>query len=295
MTLQLNNVVVEYGKSFRAIDGISITLEQGLTGLIGPNGAGKTTLMKTLATLIAPASGQILLNGREITGKNREVLREQIGYLPQAPGFHKNLTVFETLDYYGMLQELEKRVRARRIEELLSITHLEEHRNKKVRQLSGGMKRRLGLAQAMIHNPKILIVDEPTVGLDPEERIHIRMLLSIMASDRIVLLSTHVVEDIASTCSKVIILENGHAAFEGMTTEIVRRAEGHVYIRTVSDEMEAARLQGERTVTGIIYDIDWIHVRYVSREPSKTDKPVKPSLEDAYVYARQCYREGGLS
>ena len=295
MNIQLNNIVVDYGKAFRAIDGISLTLEQGMTGLIGPNGAGKTTLMKTLATLIAPASGEILLNGLAITGKNRERLSNIIGYLPQTPGFYKELTVRESLDYYGMLQKLNKAERAGRTERLLNITHLEEHRDKKIRQLSGGMKRRLGLAQAMIHDPQILIVDEPTVGLDPEERIHIRMLLSTLASDRIILLSTHVVEDIASSCSKVIILESGHAAFEGMTTEIIRRAEGHVFARTAYDEGEAARMRAEKAVTGIVYDLDGIHVRYVSREPSGNDLPVKPSLEDAYVYARQCYREDRLS
>ena len=292
MKLQVKDLSVEYGSTFRAVDRISVTLEQGLTGLIGPNGAGKTTFMKALATLIAPASGEIILNDRTVSGKNTEALRYHIGYLPQSLGFHKNLTVRESLHYYGMLQKISSKDREKRIGQLLSLTNLEEHQHKKTRQLSGGMKRRLGLAQAMISDPEILIVDEPTVGLDPEERINIRMLLSSLAANKIILLSTHVVEDIANACSKVIILEKGHVAFEGLTAEIIQAAEGHVYVSTTKDEEDVLKLRNSKNVTGIFYDTDGIHVRYVSMNQSGTDNPVRPSLEDAYIYARQCYLEG---
>jgi len=295
MNIKMKDLVVEYSNCFRAIDQISITLEPGLTGLIGPNGAGKTTLMKTLATLIIPTAGQIILNDHCITKKNMEDLRNCIGYLPQSLGFFKDLTVYESLQYYGMLQKIDNKERNIRIDKLLSTTNLEEHRNKKVKELSGGMKRRLGLAQAMINDPQILIVDEPTVGLDPEERINIRMLLSSLAADRIILLSTHVVEDIANACSKVIILEKGHVAFEGLTMEIIQRAEGHVYVRLTDNEEDILKLRSDKNVTGIIYDKDGIHVRYVSMDDSECDKPVSPSLEDAYIFARQCYLEGHIS
>ncbi len=295
MKLQVNDLTVQYSSVFRAVDQISVTLEQGLTGLIGPNGAGKTTFMKALATLILPTTGQIILNNQTISAKNTEILRHHIGYLPQSLGFYKNLTVRESLHYYGMLQEINNKDRDRRIDQLLCLTNLEDHQHKKIRQLSGGMKRRLGLAQAMINDPEILIVDEPTVGLDPEERINIRMLLSSLAANKIILLSTHVVEDIANACGKVIILEKGHVAFDGLTTEIIQAAEGHVYVRTTHDEEDILKLRNSKNVTGIFYDIDGIHIRYVSMNQSEADTLVKPSLEDAYIYTRQCYLEGELS
>ena len=251
--------------------------------------------MRALATLIFPTSGQIILNEHIISEKNTEVLRHHIGYLPQSLGFHKNLTVRESLDYYGLLQEINNKDRNRRIEQLLRLTNLEDHQHKKVRQLSGGMKRRLGLAQALISDPEILIVDEPTVGLDPEERINIRMLLSSLATNKIILLSTHVVEDIASACGKVIILEKGHVAFEGPTTEIIQAAEGHVYVRTTHDEEDVLKLRNSKNVTSIFYDMDGIHIRYVSMNQCEADTLVRPSLEDAYIYARQCYLEGESS
>ena len=295
MKLQVSDLTVKYNNAYCAVNRISVTLEQGLTGLIGPNGAGKTTFMKALATLIVPASGQIILNGYAVSEKNMKELRHHIGYLPQSLGFHKNLNVVESLHYYGMLQEICGRDREKRIEQLLRLTNLEEHQHKKIRQLSGGMKRRLGLAQALINDPEILIVDEPTAGLDPEERINIRMLLSSLAAGKIILLSTHVVEDIASACSRVIILEKGHVAFEGLTTEIIQAAEGHVYVRTTRNEEEVLKLRSCQNVTGIVYDIDGIHVRYVSMNQSETGNPVSPSLEDAYIYTRQRYLEGDLS
>lgn len=193
-----------YGKKKQALSNVNLTIGQGMFGLLGRNGAGKTTLMKTLATLLQKQSGSISVCGIPI--ENAKAIRKIIGYLPQDFSIYPTMNVIEVMDYLGILSGIGSRERKKRIELLLKKVNLIEQKNKKVKALSGGMKRRLGIAQALLNDPKVLIVDEPTAGLDPEERIRFRNLLCDVAEERIVILSTHIVGDIEATCENLAIL-----------------------------------------------------------------------------------------
>jgi len=206
MEIVINNLCKNYRKK-KALENVSITIRSGMYGLLGRNGAGKTSLMRILATLSVPSSGEVSINGIPI--KDVSKIREIVGYLPQDFSFYKSMSVYDAMDYLGLLSNIPDKVRKERILTLLERVNLKENVKTKVRALSGGMKRRLGIAQALLHNPQILIVDEPTAGLDPEERIRFRNLLSDFADDRIVLLSTHIASDIESTCDGVAVLNEG--------------------------------------------------------------------------------------
>ena len=212
MNIILNNLTKKYGKNI-ALNNISVTINEGMYGLLGKNGAGKTTLMRILTTILPYDSGSVEVCG--IPYKNAREIRKIVGYLPQDFSLYPSLTVYEALDYCGTLSEIPKNERKNRIAALMEKTNLTHESRKKVKALSGGMKRRLGIAQAMLNNPKVLIVDEPTVGLDPEERVNFREMLMSYSKERIVILSTHIVEDIEETCSEIGILRNGSLAFNG--------------------------------------------------------------------------------
>lgn len=187
MGINIENLVMEYKKGVKSLDHINLNIDQGIYGLLGENGAGKSTLMKILVTLLTPTEGTVEINGIRLEKKNYELIKKEIGYLPQELGLYPNLTVRESLEYVGIMSGLKKKEYVERIDYYLDKTGLITQQRKKNRQLSGGMKRRVGLVQALLHNPRILIVDEPTTGLDPEERIRIRNLLVDFAADRIVL------------------------------------------------------------------------------------------------------------
>lgn len=223
MEIVIRGLSKKYGKK-EAIHNLSLKIPSGMYGLLGRNGAGKTSLMRILATLSVPTSGDIWLNGVSI--KEARKIREMVGYLPQEFSMYKNMTVFGAMDYLGLLSNIPDRTRKERIYELLEKVNLNSHAKTKIKSLSGGMMRRLGIAQALLHNPKILIVDEPTAGLDPEERIRFRNLLSDFADGRIVLLSTHIVSDIESTCDGVAVLHDGRLIFHGSTKELIQQAAG---------------------------------------------------------------------
>ena len=206
MSIKIENLCMEYKKGIKSLDNINLSIESGIYGLLGENGAGKSTLMKILVTLLQPTNGMVDIDGIKLERKNYEQIKKNIGYLPQELGLYPNLTVQESLEYVGILNGMKKEDYQKQIDYYLEKTSLLEHRNKKNRQLSGGMKRRVGLVQALLHNPHILIVDEPTTGLDPEERIRIRNLLVDFANDRTVLFSTHVTEDLAATCDRLCIM-----------------------------------------------------------------------------------------
>lgn len=235
----MNHVNKFYGKK-QALKDIDLTIEQGMFGLLGRNGAGKTTLMKILATLHGKQSGTVTVCGIPI--ESAKEVRAIVGYLPQDFAMYPMMTVQEALDYLGALSEVPKKERRARIEYLLKKVHLTEERHKKVRSLSGGMMRRLGIAQALLHEPRVLIVDEPTAGLDPEERIRFRNLLCEVAQERIVLLSTHIVGDIEATCENLAILNEGEILWKGTLQEILLRAEGKVWRADVSGK-ELARIK----------------------------------------------------
>lgn len=282
-----NRIVMEhvnkfYGKK-QALKDIDLTIEQGMFGLLGRNGAGKTTLMKILATLHGKQSGSVTVCGIPI--ESAKEVRGIIGYLPQDFSMYPMMTVQEALDYLGALSEVPKKERRAGIEYLLKKIHLFDERHKKVRSLSGGMKRRLGIAQALLHEPRVLIVDEPTAGLDPEERIRFRNLLCEVAQERIVILSTHIVGDIEATCENLAVLNEGEILWRGTLEEILRRAEGKVWRAEVSSQ-ELARIKKDYIVTGMLRQGGHITVRFLSDTPPDVAGAAidEANCEDAYMY-----------
>ena len=218
MKLEADDITMVYPSGKKALQNINISIESpNMIGLLGPNGAGKTTLMKLLTATLLPTSGEIRLNGKPILSVKRE-LKAQLGYLPQSFGLFDELTVWQFLDYMAALKGIHRKIT---IEAAMLKTHLMEHRKTCIRNLSGGMRQRLGIAQALLDEPKLLILDEPTVGLDPEERVHFRNLFSEMAQDRIVLLSTHIVEDVQSICNRVLIIKNSHILYDGNPINLI--------------------------------------------------------------------------
>lgn len=285
MGISIENLVMEYKKGLKTLDHINLNIEHGIYGLLGENGAGKSTLMKILVTLLTPTEGIVEINGIPMERKNYELIKKEIGYLPQELGLYPNLSVRESLEYVGIMSGLKKKEYKERIDYYLEMTGLMAHQRKKNKQLSGGMKRRVGLVQALLHNPSILIVDEPTTGLDPEERIRIRNLLVDFAVDRTVLFSTHVTEDLAATCDKLCILRKGKLTYDGNITELVSHAENHVFRCSFENERDFQKFQRKYRVTSKIYKANEIEVRFVNiKKPDFVCTLCVPNLEDAYIY-----------
>lgn len=278
----IKNVDKFYGKK-QALKNISLTVEQGMFGLLGRNGAGKTTLMKTLAALHTKQSGQITVCGIPI--ENSKQVRSIIGYLPQDFSMYPSMTVYECLDYLGLLSGLEKAQRRERIGLLIKRVNLTDQAGKKVKTLSGGMKRRLGIAQALLHDPKVLIVDEPTAGLDPEERIRFRNLLCEVAEDRTVILSTHIVGDIEAACEDIAIMNDGEILWRGRVSDLIKEAEGRVYTCHVHKKF-LPQIKKDFTVTGLLSSGESTTVRIISETPPDIQNimPAAPNTEDAYMY-----------
>lgn len=232
--LTLTNVTKDYGK-FRAVENITLHLENGLYGMLAPNGAGKTTLIKMIVTLLFPTEGEILYDGVEV-GKMGENYRELIGYLPQHFGYYKNNTPIQYLEYLAALKGMPKEGLHERIMEVLDLVGLLDVARQKMKKFSGGMLQRVGIAQAMLNNPKILILDEPTAGLDPKERVRFRNIISALSKDRIVILSTHIVSDIESIANQVIMIKDKHLYKMDTVANICGELEGKIYECSVSDE-----------------------------------------------------------
>ncbi len=290
--IEIRNVDKFYGRK-QALYNINLTIEQGMFGLLGRNGAGKTTLMKTLATLHRKKSGNITVCGIPI--EQAKEIRGITGYLPQDFSMYPTMTVEESLHYLGILSGMEKEECRKRAETLLNRVNLADARKKKVKALSGGMKRRLGIAQALLHNPKVLIVDEPTAGLDPEERIRFRNLLCEMAEERIVILSTHIVGDIEATCEDIAIMNEGRILWQGTVSKLLSEANGKVYTIN-ADKKFLTQLKKDYIVTGMLVQNKYTTVRLVSDQPPKLQNATtaEPNVEDAYMYC--LYKNGcGLS
>lgn len=275
-----------YGKKKQALSNVSLTIEQGMFGLLGRNGAGKTTLMKTLATLLQKQSGSISVCGIPI--EDAREIRKITGYLPQDFSMYPNMSVVEAMDYLGILSGIGTKERKERTQLLLEKVNLLEHKNKKVKSLSGGMKRRLGIAQALLNNPKVLIVDEPTAGLDPEERIRFRNLLCDVAEERIVILSTHIVGDIESTCENLAILNDGSILYCGTVSDLLETAKGKVFSKTV-DKRDVPTLKKELNIIGMHSHGDKTFIRFLADTPSENAESCEPNIEDAYML----YLSGG--
>lgn len=281
-TIEIRNVDKYYGRK-QALHNIDLTIEQGMFGLLGRNGAGKTTLMKTLASLHQKKSGSITVCGVPI--ENSKEIRSMTGYLPQDFSMYPTMTVEESLDYLGILSGMEKKLREKRISMLLKRVNLSEHSHKKVKALSGGMKRRLGIAQALLHDPKVLIVDEPTAGLDPEERIRFRNLLCEVAEERIVILSTHIVGDIEATCENIAIMNEGKILWRGTVSELIHNADGKVFTVNVNKKY-LSQIKSDYIVTGMLVQSEYAVVRLISEKKPDLNgaAEAEPNLEDAYMY-----------
>ena len=280
--IEIRNVNKFYGKK-HALKDINLTINQGMFGLLGRNGAGKTTLMKTLATLHQKKNGEITVCGIPIENTNE--IRKITGYLPQDFSMYPNMSVYEALDYLGTLSGMPKTERKKNIEILLKKVNLTEHRHKKVKALSGGMKRRMGIAQALLHNPEVLIVDEPTAGLDPEERIRFRNLLTDASEERIVILSTHIVGDIEASCENIAIMNDGKILWQGTVSELIKNAEGKVFTVNIPKKY-LPQIKKNYIITSMLIQNDYNTVRIISDDfpDLQGAVPDEPNVEDAYMY-----------
>lgn len=289
LTLQIEHLNQFYGARQVLFD-IDLHIQQGMFGLLGRNGAGKTTLMKTLVTLLPVRKGEVRIDGVSIKQVNK--IREMVGYLPQEFTMYGSMTVKGAMEYLALLSELPHATIKRRVPELLAKVNLVEHQHKKVKALSGGMKRRLGIAQALLHDPKLLIVDEPTAGLDPEERVRFRNLLSELAEERIVILSTHIVGDIEATCEHIAIMHEGRLLFTGTVQQLLQAAAGKVYTVTVSRDQVQLWKQGY-TVTGMMMQGNSCELRLLSDAPiNEAASIVEPNIEDAYMWQLGLHQGG---
>lgn len=282
MNLAIEHVTKKFG-NHHAINDFSCEFSNGVYGILGANGSGKTTLMRMLATVTTPTSGTIQVNGKSIFSLGDDY-RDMIGYLPQHIGLNKNFSAEKFLHYIAALKGLNKKAAAIKIEELLELVNLLDVRKKKVGTFSGGMKQRIGIAQALLNDPKILIVDEPTAGLDPKERIRFRNLLSSISGERIVLLSTHIVSDIEFIAKEVLILKNGRLLHKRNPQELLNEMIGKVWIVT-APESDIPRYQDMYKVGNIVRSESGVELRIISDvRPSMAANLTNPNLEDLYLY-----------
>ena len=293
MQLTIENVSKRYSANTLALKDFSLELSSGILGLLGPNGAGKTTLMSILATITRPTSGSIRWNGTDLAS-DPNAIRRVLGYLPQDFGVYPNLNAVEFLEYLAAVKGLDAATSRRRIDELLNLVNLTEARKRPLSGFSGGMRQRIGIAQALLNDPKLLIVDEPTAGLDPEERVRFRNLLSDLSGDRIVILSTHIVSDVEATATDIALISQGklvaHAAPEALLPEV----EGKVWEWVVpSAELQAAKNQ--YLISNTTRRSDGVHVRLLSSQPPKGTSAVAPTLEDAYLFCLSQHRAGAVA
>lgn len=285
MSIKINDLTVTFKNKVTAINHADLEIPNGVFGLLGENGAGKTTLMRVLTTVLTPTSGTVSMDGILYCEGNYPKIQRRIGYLPQEIDLYPGLTVQECLEYMGDLAGVPKEECRKRIQYYLEKTSLTEHRKKKMKQLSGGMKRRVGLVQALLNEPKFLIVDEPTTGLDPEERIRIRNLLVDFSENRTVLFSTHVVEDLAAVCNQLAVMKKGQFLYAGSMKELVRAAKGHVWICRLRDEVQARKIEKKYHISSKQLSEDGVQIRLISEKmPNIECVSVEPTLEDAYIY-----------
>jgi len=283
MQIDIDHLNKVYRGGVHALTDLDLVIPNGMFGLLGPNGAGKTTLMRILAGILNPTSGTIQVGEYDgNTERGRTAIKRLLGYLPQELGVYPDLNAREFLDYVAILKGMDERKgRQARVEELLELVSLADVAKRKLKTFSGGMKRRVGIAQALLNDPRFLIVDEPTAGLDPEERIRFRNLLSDLGGDRVVLLSTHIVEDIAQTCRRLAIMNKGRLIFQGTTEELVREARGKVWIVTT----DGRKPEGEITVVSTMNMGATVQYRVVGELTQAGNAlPTEPGLEDGYVW-----------
>lgn len=291
MEIAVRGLTKTYRGGVTALRNVDLDVPGGMFGLLGTNGAGKTTLMRILAGVLRPTRGDVHVGDHDMsTEPGRVAVKRVLGYLPQELGVYPDLTARGFLDYLAILKGLdERRPRRARVAELIATVGLDEAADRKLKTFSGGMKRRVGIAQALLNDPRLLIVDEPTAGLDPEERMRFRSLLSRLAGERTIILSTHIVEDVALTCSRLAVLVAGGLAFCAATSELMRYAEGRVW--TVATPGRAP--DGDLTVVSALHLGDVTRYRVVGDRPNGAGvEPAAPSLEDGYVALMRAHRSG---
>ncbi len=283
MTISIKHISKRYG-SKKALNGVNFQFEKGITGLLGPNGAGKSTLIGLIATIDTPTTGMITYNGVDIVS-NPNSIRNELGYLPQSFGIYPNMTPIEFLEYMAALKKINRASAKKRINDLLEVLHLSDVGKRQVGGFSGGMKQRVGIAQALLNDPKVLIVDEPTVGLDPEERIQFRNLLSSLAEGRTIIFSTHIVTDIESIAPHIVMLSKGNLLSCTTPERLMEQVEGKVWYLLVESKA-LQEVQNKFLVSNMVQRSDGIWVRIISNQcPCIGATTIQPTLEDAYLYA----------
>ena len=283
--LKLMDIEKRY-KDKEAVRKFNYTFVNGVYGLLGENGAGKTTLMRLICGILKPTTGNIYCDNIEIASMGAEY-RKLLGYLPQDFGYYDEFTAERFLRYMAALKALPKEYADSRIEELLDLVELKNKKKKKLKTFSGGMIRRIGIAQALLNDPEILILDEPTAGLDPKERVRFRKVISSLGKNRIVLLSTHIVPDIDYIADKILIMKNGELIQEGTEKKIIEKVEGHVW-KCVVSEKEAERIENLYIVSNMRNSGENVELRIISKkQPVVNAKNVESTLEDAYLYHSQ--------
>ncbi len=283
MKIDVNHITMIYPSGKKALQDISISVESpGFVGILGPNGAGKTTLMKLLIAGLIPTKGEILLDGKPQLSQEKK-LKSQLGYLPQSFGLYDELTVWQFLDYMAALKNVKDR---KVIDNVLERTNMTTKKKVRIRNLSGGQRQRVGIAQALLGDPQLIILDEPTVGLDPEERVKFRNIFSEMAQNKIILLSTHIVEDVQAVCNRVLVIHDGLILFDGSPAELISQSENHVgvYLSKLGDSVPA-----DCQVVSKINTADGIRCRIVAERLPGFVQVAEPTLEDAYLY---CIHKG---
>lgn len=287
MELSVDRLTKQYGRKI-AVDCVSTVLKPGVYGLLGENGAGKTTFMRMLCAILESTSGEVFMDGREIVSMGAEY-RDILGYLPQEFGYYPNYTAKAFLLYMAALKGIPGEVAKKRVQELLEVVGLSDAAGKKMKTFSGGMKQRVGIAQALLNYPKLLILDEPTAGLDPKERVRFRNLISDYAGERIVLLSTHIVSDIEAIADEVLLMKRGKVLTQGTVSELTKKAVGKVWELTVSSA-EAKIWQEKAAVANLRHEGEQVVLRILSDDkPTEEAVSCEAGLEDLYLYSMREY------
>jgi ABC-2 type transport system ATP-binding protein len=290
LNLGIENVSKRYGGGNWALRNFTLQATPGVLGLLGPNGAGKTTLMSILATITRATEGRVMWNGTDVA-TDPDALRSTLGYLPQDFGVYPNLNAVEFLEYLAAVKGLGAAASRHRIHELLELVNLADVRKRPLGSYSGGMKQRVGIAQALLNDPQLLIVDEPTAGLDPEERVRFRNLLSELSGERIVILSTHIVSDVEATATDIALISQGTLVAHASPEELLRRVEGHVWEWVLSSaDLNAARQR--YLISNTARRSDGVHARVLAETPPPGAQAVTPNLEDAYLHCLSQHRAG---
>ena len=283
MNLEIKNVSKKYPGDVWGIKDFSLSLDAGVLGLLGPNGAGKTTLMNMLATITQPTAGEITWNGIDIA-KSPNALREVLGYLPQSFGIYPNLSVIEFLEYLAAIKGLPRKAARKRIDELLQLVNLADVRKRPLGGFSGGMKQRVGIAQALLNDPQLLIVDEPTVGLDPEERVRFRNLLADLSGERVIILSTHIVSDVEATATQIALVNQGHLLQYTAPEVLLQAVVGKVW-EWLLPSADVPDARQRYLVSSMVRRDQGVQLRVVAdATPDGRASAVAPTLEDAYLY-----------